>query len=595
MTLSQNSEDLFLNVGIDSIGFYAPRMFLNLHNLAIARGVDPDKYKYGLMSREIRIPDLDEDNISLGLKAAYNALIRGDINPKEIDAIFVGTETTTYAVKSISNIYRDMLGIHKNCITQDISNACAAGTLAIINAISMIQTGIIEKALVISVDIASYELESAGEPTQGAGSVAMIISRNPRVAAFGRDFGRVSANINDFFRPAGEKNAQVFGKYSVESYLKFQLEAYDDLLTRVGEFYTDFYVFHSPYAKLPLKFMRKLINERWMDKLEYLKHIKDKKISTLFKPINFDYANQKFLLSKKLQNTINKKYQEPEEAQFINLWISHEILYSLLPALEVPSLFGNMYSAAIWGEIMHLIEKVGKKDETIYFGSYGSGATCLSGILKIQPEYQSVLNNSLKIEDYFTDKNQISVEKYENLKRKFNQDVKPSNKKYKWGKIESLYNDREYGLNLKFCERGCNLSILPDLDYCPKGHPGNEQFYFPIVGTLTELKNYTQFDYSPLYKGYFLIEENLDGTFPQKGALMEMEMKRYDAKHSFSLTHNINKKKEKTKEQKKVKGLLNWIPVYRENSNSPYEVLIKEKAATPLSSWKSVKSTDLRF
>ena len=45
----------------------------------------------------------------MGLKAGYNALIRGNISPKNIEAVFIGTETMTYAVKSVSNIFAELL------------------------------------------------------------------------------------------------------------------------------------------------------------------------------------------------------------------------------------------------------------------------------------------------------------------------------------------------------------------------------------------------------------------------------------------------------------------------------------------------------
>ncbi|MFX1259676.1 MAG: hypothetical protein ACFFAN_17620, partial [Promethearchaeota archaeon] len=88
-----SNEYLFTNIGIDSIGFHAPRYYLDIGELALKRNVDPNKYKKGMLLKEMRLPELDEDIISLGLKAAHNALIRGDIKPTEIDAIFVGTET----------------------------------------------------------------------------------------------------------------------------------------------------------------------------------------------------------------------------------------------------------------------------------------------------------------------------------------------------------------------------------------------------------------------------------------------------------------------------------------------------------------------
>ena len=199
----------FKDIGIDSIGFYSPQNFVDLQKLAKARNIAFNKLKYGLMTYEMRVPAEGEDIISLGLKAAKNALIRGRISAKDIDAVFVGTETMTYAVKSVSNIIKDLLGISPQCLTQDVYNACAAGTLAVLNAVAQIESGFISKALVIAVDISSYDLNSPGEPTQGAGAVAMVICKNPRIAVFSNSIGKVSGNINDFYRPAGDRKSVV--------------------------------------------------------------------------------------------------------------------------------------------------------------------------------------------------------------------------------------------------------------------------------------------------------------------------------------------------------------------------------------------------
>ena len=133
-----SNDYLFSNIGIDSLSFFSPRTYVDLRELARERNVDPNKYTKGLLSKEIRIPEVDEDVVSLGLKAGYNTLQRGGISPKSIDALFFGNETITYSVKSISNIFAEMLDISPNSITQDIYNACAGGTIAILNAIGLI-------------------------------------------------------------------------------------------------------------------------------------------------------------------------------------------------------------------------------------------------------------------------------------------------------------------------------------------------------------------------------------------------------------------------------------------------------------------------
>jgi len=565
--IAMERNDLFSsNIGIDSIGFYSPHLFLSLKELANARNIDSDKFKFGLMTNEMRIPNtFDEDSISLGVKAGYNAILRGKINPKEIDAVFVGSESYPYAVKSISNIYKDLLGVSKNCFTQDISNACAAASLAILNAIAMIEAGMIKMALVIAVDISIYDLHSPGEPTQGAGAVALIISRNPRIAVFSSSFGKVSSNINDFFRPAGEKTAQVFSHYSVDAYLKLQLEAYDNLITNTGEFSAHYYLFHAPYAKLPLKIIQKIIAERWIDKIEVLIS-QPQKEKIEFKEIPyFNDLDKNFLLSKDIVEKLDSMNYSEEKREEIENWIVRKIRNTSLPPLQVPALFGNMYSSAIWAEFMYLVENFAKVDDTIYFGSYGSGSTCISGLLKIQPNFESVLKNPLNIKEYLNNKVQITVQEYEKL----HQNEIFTN--LQWGKI--VTSEKHCAFTLNYCDDGCNLSHYPGLNYCPKGHSGCNLVEFPLTGTLTEIKPYNN-DISPLWNGYILTNNN-----PTIGSTMEFELRRW--------------KSHKDEPKNSPKGLLNWMPIYRSVSTSPYFGLADNEIHAKIDEMASISQIDL--
>jgi hydroxymethylglutaryl-CoA synthase len=270
MKLTNNT---FSEIGIDSIGFYMPHLMLSHSTLAKSQNIDVNKYNLGLLTYEMRVPNLGEDIVVLGIKAAKNAIMNDPIDSSFIDAVFVGSETITYAVKSISNILKDILGLKHNCLTQDVYNACASGTLALLNSIALIESGVIERALIVAVDISTYPVGSSGESTQGAGAIAMIISKNPRIAVFGKQFGRVSGNINDFFRNAGEFTPEVFGKYSLDSYISMQMEAYNDLIKRMHLSHpiVDHYIFHAPYAKLPLKFMQKLLATQFLQSNEFRK------------------------------------------------------------------------------------------------------------------------------------------------------------------------------------------------------------------------------------------------------------------------------------------------------------------------------------
>ena len=81
----------------------------------------------------------------------------------------------------------------------------------------------------ICADVARYALGSTGEPTQGAGSVAMIVSERPRLHEL--DVGRsgvYARDVHDFWRPLHSKDAAVDGRLSVQCYLDALAGAYSE-------------------------------------------------------------------------------------------------------------------------------------------------------------------------------------------------------------------------------------------------------------------------------------------------------------------------------------------------------------------------------
>ncbi|TFG06875.1 MAG: hydroxymethylglutaryl-CoA synthase family protein [Promethearchaeota archaeon] len=529
---------LFTDIGIDSVSFHAPRHFVDIEELAVKRNVDPNKYKKGLLLKEMRLPEVDEDIISMGLKAGYNALRRGGISPKEIDAVFVGTETITYAVKSVSNIFAEMLDIPANSLTQDIYNACAGGTLAILNAIGLIEKGVINKALIISADISSYKLGSPSEATQGSGAIAFIISKHPRVATFSKKFGKVSGNVNDFFRPPNEVNAKVFGHYSVDTYLNFQLEAYDDLIKSIGDFSADYYTFHAPYSKLPLKCMQHIIMKRWVNHINNLPKIDRNDLkSSLLKKIDY-FLHDVTVLPEYIYLKLQEKGFSSGRLEKWAHWVNLNVKEKLFPQLRVPMHFGNMYNAAVWSQILYILENYAHMNDTIYFGSYGSGATCISGLLKVKPDFKKVIKHGPKINDYIKYKEKKSVQEYELIKK-----GDYVNKALLGYICEHELNEHR-GFTLHFCDEGCIIPNIDGLNHCPKGHTGFYERFFPLYAKLDSkpmvCPNITDLRY--LKKGLVRLAWNV-----QKGNSLEYEIRRVSDK--------------KQKDYNAV-GLLNWVPLY---------------------------------
>ncbi len=531
----------FLDIGIDGIGFYAPRERLRLSDLAQARGIDPAKYIDGLMLKEFAVPDYGEDAVSMALMACNRALLKSQIDPQSIDCVLVGTETSAYAVKSIATILSGILGISEHAFTGDLSHACASATCSIINAIGLISAGIIERALVVGTDISKYPLKSAGEPTQGAGAVAMIISRKPRIARFAASFGKISGHINDFFRPNGQDTAIVYGHYSVDAYLSFQQRAYEDLSLQIGPIDPDYWIFHSPYAKLPVQFFRQLMLQRRINKPPN----PEEDTGLPERAPEPDEVSLVLLWKGEIPHPSVKLLQErgwkDQEIYDLHLSIQQELRERLLPSLFISQHFGNMYSASVWAQIMWVLENYAREGDLFYFGSYGSGATAISGLLQTQPGFRSLLDRSPIILDSVRTREYIPVQQYE--KRHDNNHLLLP--KMTLGQISplqkepiSIKNTEKLGITLSFCDGGCVLPHNKDLAYCPEGHFGRFNRFFPQMAKVTQLRETDFVD--PLWEIAHNGAVPILGV-PVIGSVLELNFRR--------VRQDANK-------------LLQWAPVY---------------------------------
>ncbi len=530
----------FTDIGIDAFGFYTPKFFIDVEDLARSRNVEPKKFKEGLLLKEMRIPDYGEDIVTMGLEACQKALINGNIKSEEIDALFVGTETMTYAVKSVSNILAEILKISPNSFTQDIYNACAGASLAIINAIGLIDKGIIKKALIVGADICYYKLNSPGEPTQGAGAFALVITKNPRLACFSEKFGKISGNVNDFFRNIGRDVPTVFGKYSIDSYLNFQMGAFKDLIKKTGDFIADYYVFHAPFSKLPIKFMQQLVIEKSELFINHILKIETKQPKfRLFNDVPSIRRNLKQFPSLIVETLKNIGFSVEMNDEILKKFISFS--NSVLPHLNVSRYFGNMYSASVWAQIIYILENSAKNGEILYFGSYGSGATCIAGLLKVMPNINYIHEQIPQMNYYFENKIKKTIKEYEDLRKA---SKKPE---FKIGLIREHEKNDGKGYELHYCDEECLIPNKSGIDHCPQGHSGFHKIFFPLYAILdSEPEKLKEYNSSIFVKDKYVRIFNTS----KKGTTLE-----------FNLRRSLNKIENET-----INGtILNWNPVYAPN------------------------------
>ena len=245
-----------MNVGIDAMGVAIPRRYIDMADLAHARGVDPAKYLHGLGAKEMSVADPSEDTVSLAAEAGRIAL--AGVDPKRLGMLVVGTETGVDHSKPVSSFVHGLLELPRAMRVYDTQHACYGGTAGLWAACEWIASGAAagRSALVICSDIARYGIGSSGEPTQGAGAVAMLISENPAMLSIDIGIsGASSTHVHDFWRPLGHRVAEVDGHYSVQCYLDALAGAYRGWTERSHIASSDLarICYHVPFCKMAKK------------------------------------------------------------------------------------------------------------------------------------------------------------------------------------------------------------------------------------------------------------------------------------------------------------------------------------------------------
>ena len=230
-------------IGIDKLGCYVPKTVLPLTTLAQARGVDSDKYVKGIGQIEMALPSKNEDVVTMACEAAHTILDEHD--KASIDMVLFATETGIDYSKAASIYALDILGLPASTRTIEMKQACYASTGAMFLAMDYVRSHPAKKVLVLSSDIAWYGFENAGEVTQGAGAIAMLISYNPRLGTVS-EVGKTVRNERDFYRPLYSKVPVVDGKLSIDCY-QTMLKDVEDKVQR------NYTCFHLPFANMAKK------------------------------------------------------------------------------------------------------------------------------------------------------------------------------------------------------------------------------------------------------------------------------------------------------------------------------------------------------
>jgi hydroxymethylglutaryl-CoA synthase len=246
------------DVGIIGYGAYVPRYRLP------ATEVDRVwmEGKGGTPIKEKSVPGPDEDVVTMSVEAARNALARaGALEPTEIRAVWVGSESHPYAVKPTSTIVAEAIGATPYTQAGDWEFACKAGTEAIQAAIGFVGSKMARYALAIGSDIAQARPADALEYTTAAGSAAYLIGPSEEALAVFEGSLSYATDIPDFWRRAYQRYPSHGGRFTGQpAYFTHIAGAVEGLMetlgTEPGDY--DYVVFHQPNVKFPVKMGKEL-------------------------------------------------------------------------------------------------------------------------------------------------------------------------------------------------------------------------------------------------------------------------------------------------------------------------------------------------
>jgi hydroxymethylglutaryl-CoA synthase len=258
--------------GIIGYGACIPRNRIKVEEIAKVWGADAPSYRKGLLVEEKSVPSPDQDTITMSVEASKLALKRAGIDPKEIGAVYIGSESHPYAVKPSGTVLAEAIGATPDVHTADFEFACKAGTEGMFVALSLVKAGQVKYGLAVGADTSQGAPGDALEYTAAAGAAAYIFGRE-KIVAEALETYSYTTDTPDFWRREYQYYPQHGGRFTGEpAYFKHITGAAKGIMEKSGLKPADFQyvIFHQPNGKFPFRvgdmlgFAKKQIEPGWL-------------------------------------------------------------------------------------------------------------------------------------------------------------------------------------------------------------------------------------------------------------------------------------------------------------------------------------------
>ncbi|AWH84257.1 hydroxymethylglutaryl-CoA synthase [Flavobacterium album] len=437
-----------MTFGIDAIAFDIARLHLPIKTLADARGIDPEKLEKGLGLVKMTLPDVHQDTVVFGANALTKLITQNHIDLKEISRIYVGTESGIDSSKPIGSFLVSLMeqkfgeGSLSHCDTLDITFACIGGVDALHNCLDYVRLNPTKKAIVVTTDIAKYDLESTGEYTQGAGALAMLISADPRIISFSGEFAVSTKGVFDFFKPYHTVDKRdINGNENNEPWhdvLEAEIEIHKDQPVFDGQYSNQCYTDRTKEAYFRFKEMTNTkgsLHESWEALLLHLPYAYQGR--RMFPEIYGLDAASPLLTGNEEPSEYQSKIKEIAKSEAYRDFVNRK----LQMAETASSLIGNLYTGSIFMGLLSALSQFSKNGADITgkkfgFLAYGSGSKSKVFEGTVQPGWKEAIDKT-QLFDKFGESHEIGFETYLKLhKKELKSSVLPTTNEWALDRIE---------------------------------------------------------------------------------------------------------------------------------------------------------------
>ena len=235
-----------LNIGISGFAAYLPPYTVRLADWCNWTGDAWEKVK-AVVGTTFRMCGPNENAYTMAATAALRLIRQYNVDPRSIGYLALGTESSTdnsAGAIIVKGMVNDALAKHgmpelsRACEVPEFKHACLGGIYALKAASRYLAVdGKGRKAIVICSDIAEYQRASSGEPTQGAGAVALLVEENPSMLdmELARSGSSSAYRGVDFRKPFQRFAEQTLGRFAqLRDFPRVQRQVLHHLLRQRG-------------------------------------------------------------------------------------------------------------------------------------------------------------------------------------------------------------------------------------------------------------------------------------------------------------------------------------------------------------------------